>query len=82
MNNIFVDLLDVSMVIYLNDILIYLDNLLEHKNHVKEVLCRLRKHGLFASPAKCSFHQTQVEFLGFVLGPTGLQIDESKVQVV
>jgi len=82
MNDIFANLLDVSVVIYLDNILIYSDNLLEHKNHVKEVLCCLRKHGLFVSLAKCSFHQTQMEFLGFVLGPTGLQMYESKVQVV
>jgi len=82
MNNIFADLLDISIVIYLDDILIYSDNLSEHKNHVKEVLRHLQKHKLFASPTKCSFYQTQVEFLGFVLGPTGLQMDESKVQVV
>jgi len=82
MNEIFANILDVFVVVYLDDILIYSDNLTEHKRHVKEVLRRLRKHGLFASLAKCSFHQTQVEFLGFVLGPDGLQIDDSKVWVI
>jgi len=82
MNKIFADILDVFVVVYLDDILIYSDNLTEHKQHVKEVLWHLRKHGLFTSPAKCSFHQTQVEFLGFVLGPDGLQMDNSKVQVI
>ena len=82
MNKIFADILNVFVVVYLDNILIYLDNLTEHKRHVKEVLQCLRKYGLFASLAKCSFHQTQVEFLGFVLGPDGLQMDDSKVQVI
>jgi len=41
MNEIFADLLNVFMVVYLDNILIYLDNLVNHKEHVKEVLRRL-----------------------------------------
>ena len=38
MNDIFKDLLDVCVVVYLDNILIYSDNPDEHKNHVREVL--------------------------------------------
>ena len=79
MNEIFADTLDIFVVIYLDNILIYSDNLSEHRAHVKEVLRRLHKYGLFASPKKCSFHKTQVEFLGFVLGPDGIRMNENKV---
>jgi len=41
MNEIFVNLLDIFMVIYLDDILIYSDNLDDHKKHIKEMLRRL-----------------------------------------
>jgi len=41
MNDIFSDLLDVSVVIYLDNILIYSDNMDDYKKHVKEVLRRL-----------------------------------------
>jgi len=64
MNKIFANLLDVFMVVYLDNILIYLD---DHKEHVKEVLRRLGTHKLFTSPAKCTFYQNSVEFLGFIL---------------
>ena len=43
-NDIFSNLLDVSIVIYLDDILIYSDNMDDHKKHVKEVLRRLREN--------------------------------------
>jgi len=79
MNNIFSDLLDVSVVIYLNDILIYLDNMDDHKKHVKEVLRRLQENQLYASLTKYVFHQDRIEFLGFVLGANGLRMDESKI---
>jgi len=82
MNEIFTDLLDICVVVYLNNILIYSDNLEEHKLHVKEVLRRLRKHQLYALSSKCSFHQNRIKFLGFIISTNGLQMDEDKVQVI
>jgi len=82
MNDIFSDVLNVFVVIYLDDILIYSDNMDNHKKHVKEVLKRLRKNQLYASPTKYVFHQDRIEFLGFVLGVDGLRIDESKTQTI
>jgi len=82
MNDIFSDLLDVSIVIYLDNILIYSDNMNDYKKYVKEVLRRLRENQLYASPTKCVFHQNRIEFLGFVLGANGLRMDESKIQTI
>jgi len=79
MNDLFVDLLDICIIVYLDDILIYSENLKEHEKQVKEVLRWLKTNGLYASPSKCTFHQEQVEFLGFILSPKGLQIDLEKV---
>jgi len=41
MNKVFYDFLDIYVVIYFDDILIYSDNLEDHKKHVKEVLRKL-----------------------------------------
>jgi len=82
MNEVFSDLLDMCMVIYLDNILIYLDNILEHKEHVREVLRCLRTNGLYASSGKYVFHRKEVEFLGYMLGPQGIQMDRSKVQTI
>ena len=41
MNDIFSDLLDVSVIIYLDDILMYFNNPADHKKHVHKVLCHL-----------------------------------------
>jgi len=82
MNEIFADLLDVCVVIYLDDILIYSNNLEEHREHIKEILRRLQKNKLYASPTKCTFHQHKVEFLGFIINSDGLQMDPQKVQTI
>ena len=81
-NDIFSDVLDVFVVIYLNDILIYSDNMDDYKKHVKEVLKRLRENWLYALPTKCVFYQNRIEFLGFVLGVDSLRMNESKTQTM
>jgi Reverse transcriptase (RNA-dependent DNA polymerase)/RNase H-like domain found in reverse transcriptase len=82
MNDIFADLLDVCVIIYLDDILIYSEDLASHKNHMCEVLKRLRKHGLYAWEDKCEFHKTLVEFLGFIMTPEGLVMANDKVKTI
>ena len=39
MNDVFTDLLDVCTVVYLDDILVYSDNMDQHIPHVREILC-------------------------------------------
>jgi len=82
MNEIFADLLDVYVVIYLDDILIYSDNLGAHKQHVEEVLQRLQSYRLYVSPLKCIFHKERMEFLEYILSPEGLQMDKKKVHTI
>jgi hypothetical protein len=82
MNDIFGDLLDNCVLVYLDDILIYSDNMDEHREHVREVLRRLRKHGLYARGDKCEFHQDEVEYLGYIMNQEGIKMSEDKVKVI
>lgn len=50
--------------------------------HVREVLCRLQKNGLYARPDKCRFFSDTVEYLGLILSKDGLEMDPSKVQTI
>jgi hypothetical protein len=82
MNDIFSDLLDVCVVVYLDDILIYLDDPSQHTAQVREVLRRLRKHGLYGCADKCLFGVDTVEYLGYILSPDGLTMDKTKIQAI
>jgi hypothetical protein len=82
MNDIFSDPLDVCVIVYLDNILIYSDDMSQHKKHVKEVLRRLRKHGLYANAGKCEFHRDSVEYLGYILTSDGLCMAKDKVQTI
>ncbi|KIK15001.1 hypothetical protein PISMIDRAFT_16845 [Pisolithus microcarpus 441] len=81
-NSIFGDLLDVCVVVYLDNILVYSDDIKNHKKHVREVLCRLWEHSLYAKPEKCEFHSESVEYLGFFLSPDSLTMSEDKVKAI
>ena len=82
MNDIFSDLLDVCVVIYLDDILIYSNNMSEHHQYVKEVLRHLHKAGLYAKAEKCKFYSESVEYLGYILSPSGLTMSDDKVKII
>ena len=82
MNDIFSDLLDVCVVIYLDDILIYSNNMSEHHQHMKEVLKYLYKTGLYAKAEKYEFHSELVEYLGYILSPSGLTMFDDKVKII
>ena len=82
MNDIFSNLLDVCVVIYLNNILIYSNSMSKHHQHVKEVLKHLCKAGLYAKAEKCKFHSESVEYLGYILSPSGLTMSNDKVKII
>jgi hypothetical protein len=82
LNGIFSDLLDVYVIIYLDNILIFSGNKDDHFQHVSKVLKRLRKHRLYANGKKCDFHSKSVDYLGHIIGPNGLQMDFAKVKVI
>ncbi|KAF8756155.1 hypothetical protein RHS01_04630 [Rhizoctonia solani] len=82
MNELFKDLLDVCVIIYLDDILIYSKDDATHTQHVHEVLRRLMDNQLFCKASKCTFHVTSVEYLGIVVSDKGFSLDKLKIQVV
>ncbi|QRW26438.1 Retrotransposable element Tf2 protein [Rhizoctonia solani] len=82
MNKLFKDLLDVCIIIYLDDILIYSKDDTTHTQHVHEVLQRLLDNQLFCKASKCTFHVTSVEYLGIIVLDKGFSLDKLKIQAV
>ncbi|QRW26231.1 Retrotransposable element Tf2 protein [Rhizoctonia solani] len=79
MNKIFRDLLDVYVIIYLDDILVFSLNEKDHEAHVREVLKRLQDNDLFCNIEKCHFHVKKIDYLGFIISEFGIEVDQSKV---
>ncbi|KAD5318337.1 hypothetical protein E3N88_18283 [Mikania micrantha] len=73
---------DRSVIVFIDDILIYSKNEGDHACHLREVLETLRKEKLYAKFSKCAFWLREVQFLGHVVGADGILVDPSKVQAV
>jgi hypothetical protein len=82
MNDIFRDLIDRGVLIYMDDFLVYTDSPEEHIEIVKDVLSRLQLHGLAVEIDKCEFHVPQVEFLGYMISTKGFAMSDKKIQSV
>ena len=76
------DLLDVFILIYLDDVLILSYSTEVHTQHVQEVLRRLHANNLYITLEKCAFTVDTTNFIGFIIGPHGLHMDESKMEVM
>ena len=81
-NNLFSNLLDVCIMIYLDDILIYSNSMSEYCWHIKEVLKYLCKIGLYVKVEKYKFHFKSVEYLGYIFSSSGLIISNNKVKII
>lgn len=82
MNRIFRDCIDVFMVVYMGDLLVFSQTRETHLEHLQILLERLRSEQLYLSPRKCSFTQEETAFLGMVVGRKGIWINPDKAKVV
>jgi hypothetical protein len=81
-NNVLREYLDIFVIVYLDDILIYSKTMEEHVQHVKKVLRALQHKHLPIKPEKCQFHVQTVGFLGFVISPEGIKMEQEKIKAV
>ena len=82
-NKILAEKLDIFVVVYLDDILIYTkDPGQPHVEAVRWVLDQLRKHSLFTNLKKCRFHQDEVCFLGYMVSSKRISMEAEKIEVV
>jgi hypothetical protein len=82
MNFVFMPELDMFVVVFIDDILVYSKNEEEHAGHLHVVLQRLREHRLYAKLSKCDFWLKEIKFLGHTISQAGIAVDPDKVQEV
>ncbi|KAG8499161.1 hypothetical protein CXB51_005577 [Gossypium anomalum] len=82
MNRIFRPYLDKFVVVFLNDILIYFRDEVEHTEHLRTVLQTLRDNQLYAKFSKSEFWLREVEFLGYIISNDGIRVDPNKVSAI
>ena len=82
MNRVFQPYLDMFVIVFIDDILVYSRSEAEHVEHLRVVLQTLQDRQLYSKLDKCEFWLLQIYFLGHVVSRDGVSVDPSKVEAV
>ena len=82
MNRVFRPYVDLFVVVFIDDILVYSKDREDHDTHLRVVLETLRKEQLYAKMSKCEFWLREVSFLGHIVSEEGIRMDPSKIEVI
>nr|GEW09651.1 hypothetical protein [Tanacetum cinerariifolium] len=74
--------LDIFVIVFINDILIYSKSRKEHEGHLKLIMRLLKKDELYAKFSKCEFWLSKVQFLSLVINSEGIHIDPAKIESI
>jgi ribosome-interacting GTPase 1 len=67
---------------YLDDIIIYLNSIEEHKEYIKWVLRKLYKENMLVAIKKYKFHTRKTDFVGFIIKLKQISIDPKKIKAI
>ena len=83
MNELLRDLINTGKVAaFIDNVIVGTETEEGHDELVAEVIKRLEKNNLYVKPEKCKWKVREVEFLGVVIGPEGIRMEEVKVKGV
>jgi len=83
MNELLRDLINMGKVAaFIDDVIVGTETEEGHDELVVEVIRRLEENDLYVKPEKCKWKVKKVGFLGIVIGPEGIKIEEEKVKGV
>jgi hypothetical protein len=74
--------LDVFCTTYINDILVYSNDLTSYKQHVRLIIEALRDAGLQLDVKKYKFEVIEIIYLGIIISTNSIQIDPAKIIVI
>ena len=82
MNQVLFDFLDSCIVVYLDNILMFIHTKDDHMYDLNAVFKRFQKAQLYVKESKCALHQKKVEFLGHVVSEDGVSVHTNKIDAV
>ncbi|XP_020266248.1 uncharacterized protein LOC109841713 [Asparagus officinalis] len=79
---VFRQYLDQFVIVFIDDILIYLRSQAEHEQHLRLALHTMREHQLYVKFSKYEFWLSEVRFLGHIINREDIVVDPAKVEAV
>ena len=81
MDSVFIGLIDGNLIIiYMDDILIFVKNKKDLEDTTKKVLQLLQENDLYLKPKKCEFCKTKIEYLGMIIEEGKITMDPTKLK--
>lgn len=81
-NDVLCDVFNRSVFVYLDDILIFSQNMDRHIQHVRQVLQQLLENKLFMKAEKCEFHVSSLKFFEYIIESGQMKVAPEKIQAV
>jgi hypothetical protein len=69
-------------IVYLDDIVVYLNSLEEQREHVWLIFAKLQEAGLNLKLLKCKFEMQQISFVRFIITPEGVEMEPDRVHTI
>ena len=82
MNSVLREFIDKFVVVYIDDISVYSQNVEEHLVHLNKVFAKLESVGAYAQRDKCDFLLSKMDFLGHIVSANGVHMDDRKVAAI
>lgn len=81
-NNVLRKYLDVFVVVYLDNILVYSKTYEDYVQYIRKTLQALKDTKMRIKPKKTKFYKQEVKFLGYIVSREGLKIDQKKIEAI
>jgi transposase InsO family protein len=82
MNQVLAPYLGKCVMVFIDDVVVYSKNPADHQRHVDQVLTTLETAGLTLKDSKCTWAQSQIDLLGFVVSKGGISPQSNKTDAI
>jgi hypothetical protein len=74
--------INIFVIVYLNDILIFFKNQVDHVKHVRLILEKLRLYRLFYALHKCKFDMREIDYLRYMINSLRLRMNLVRIVTI
>ena len=82
MKKIFKPLINKTMEVYIDDIVVKSETRVKHVQHLEKAFCFMSAYNMKLNPTKCAFDVSVGKFLGFMVTQRGIKVNSVQMRVI